>query len=75
MPMHNGLPYAEFRFKRNWTTKRGGWVQGKSEVTEVWYPLVYVNSLRAADRYVNKIMKRREEPDTFVSLPLIKAHD
>lgn len=71
--MINDLPVAEFRFKRDWDSKRGGWVQGRSEATNGWHSLKYCRSLRAADRCVRKIMARRSEPITYIQLPIIKG--
>lgn len=68
----NGLPVVEFRFKRDWETRRSGWVQGKSEVSGGWHPLKYCRSVKAANRYVKKVIARREEPVTYISLPLIE---
>jgi hypothetical protein len=70
--MVNGLPMAEFRFKRNWATVRGGWVQGRSEESNGWHSLVYVRSVKAADRYVRKLIARREDPRMFIELPIEK---
>jgi hypothetical protein len=67
----NGLPMAEFRFKRNWETRRAGWVQGRSEVSNGWHSLKYCSSVKAADRFVRKIIARRDEPVQYVELPLI----
>lgn len=69
----NGVAIAEFRFKRDWERRRAGWVQGRSVATDGWYPLKYVGSLRAANRYVNKIIARRSEPVQYVSLPLVEG--
>ena len=66
----SGVPMAEFRFKQDWTTKRGGWVQGRSAVSNGWHSLKYVRNLRAADRYVRKIVARRSDPVQYVELPL-----
>lgn len=66
----DGLPIAEFRFKRDWQTRNAGWVQGRSEISNGWHPLKYVRSLRAADRFVRKVIARRAEPVPYVALPL-----
>ena len=71
--LSNGLPYAEFRFKRDWESRRGGWVQGKSEVSGGWHSLKYCRSTKAADRYVRKVMARRDEPITYIELPLVQG--
>ena len=68
----NGLPIAEFRFKRDWETRRAGWVQGKSEVSDGWHSLKYCRSVKAANRYVKKVIENRKEPITYISLPLIE---
>lgn len=70
--MFNDLPIAEFRFKRDWQTKRAGWVQGKSEVSGGWHPLKYCRNIKAADRYVRKLIARREDPQMFIELPIEK---
>lgn len=70
----NGLAFAEFRFKRDWERRRGGWVQARSVATNVWHPLKYVRSLRAADRYVRKVMVRRNESIQYVELPIKEEH-
>lgn len=69
--MINDLPEAEFRFKRDWSTRRAGWVQARSEVSNGWVSLKYAYSVKAADRHVRKLMARREEPITYISLPLV----
>ena len=69
------LEITNYRFNRNLETRRGGWVEGKSEATDIWHTLVYAHSLRSANRWVLKDMKNREEPDIYISLPLIKAHN
>lgn len=69
----NGLLVVEFRFKRDWETRRAGWVQGRSEVSNGWHSLKYCRSVKAADRYVNKVITRREEPKTYTELPLVRA--
>lgn len=73
MTLPNGLPYAEFRFKRDWETRRAGWVQGKSEVSGGWHPIKYCRSIKAADRYVRKVIARRAEPIAYVELPLARV--
>ena len=69
----NGIAIAEFRFKRDWETRRAGWVQGKSEVSDGWHPLKYCRSIKAADRYVRKVMARRAEPIAYINLPIEKV--
>lgn len=64
---------SEYRFKRNKETRRGGWVEGKSEATGIWHTLIYAHSLRSANRWVLKDMKNREEPDIYTSLPILKG--
>lgn len=66
---------TEYRFKRNLATKRAGWVEGRSKATDVWYPLIYVYSIKSANRWVIKDMKNREKPDVYTNLPLIEAHN
>jgi len=70
--MSNDLPYVEFRFKRDWETRNAGWVQGKSEASGAWLPLKYARNVKAADRYVRKVIARRAKPIQYVELPLEK---
>jgi hypothetical protein len=69
--MSNDLPYVEFRFKRDWDARNAGWVQGKSEVSGGWVPLKYARNVKAADRYVRKVLARRARPVQYVELPLV----
>jgi hypothetical protein len=69
----NGLAFAEFRFKRDWESKRGGWVQGRSVASDGWHSIKYCRSVKAADRYVSRVIARRQEPVQYVELPLVKA--
>lgn len=71
--MINDLPVAEYRFKRNWETRREGWVQAKTDVSNGWVSIKYCRSLKAADRFVRKVIARREEPDTYIQLPIIRS--
>jgi hypothetical protein len=68
--MSNDLPFVEFRFKRDWETRNAGWVQGKSVVSGGWHPLKYCRSIKAADRYVRKVIARRAEPVMYIELPI-----
>jgi hypothetical protein len=68
--MSNDLPFVEFRFKRDWETRNAGWVQGKSGVSGGWHPLKYCRSVKAADRYVRKVIARRAEPVMYIELPI-----
>jgi hypothetical protein len=69
--MSNDLPYVEFRFKRDWSTRNAGWVQGKSEASNGWVSLRYARNVKAADRYVRKVIARRARPTQYVELPLV----
>lgn len=71
--MSDNLSIVEFRFKRDWETRRAGWVQGKSGVSGGWHPLKYCRSIKAADRYVRRVIARRAEPVTYVVLPVEKV--
>ena len=68
----NGLQLAEFRFNRDWESRRSGWVQGRSEVSNGWHSLKYCRNIKAANRYVVRIIARRNEPVQYVELPLSK---
>jgi len=68
--MSSDLPYVEFRFKRDWQARNAGWVQGRSEVSSGWVPLKYARNIKAADRYVRKVLARRARPVQYVELPL-----
>jgi len=67
--MSEEFKMIEFRFKRDWQTRYAGWVQGKSEVSNGWVPLKYCRSVKAANRYVIKVLKQRKEPVQYISLP------
>jgi hypothetical protein len=68
--MSNDLPYVEFRFKRDWETRRAGWVQGRSHASGSWFPMKYCRNVKAADRYVRRVITRRGEPVMYIDLPI-----
>jgi hypothetical protein len=69
----NDFTFVEFRFKRDWETRRAGWVQGRSHVSGSWFPMKYCRNVKAADRYVRRVIARRAEPIAYIDLPLVKV--
>jgi hypothetical protein len=71
--MEENKAWSEFRFKKDITSRYGGWVQAMAHDGS-WVSIAYKQTIQSANRFVLKTIARKDS-GLYTSLPIVKSID